>query len=134
MHFARCREAGKSAISPGDHILLPDDAGKADNALSNDFGVLDEEAGAYSFEAANPRHEHEWRVWEEVALPPGKALVPGVIIHASNPPSHPLLLVQFVNFENAHPTLWLGTPCSTLAKLLLRGIGLAAVPILPELR
>ena len=46
-------------------------------------------AGAYSFEAANPRHEHEWRVWEDVELPEGKALIPGVITHASNLVEHP---------------------------------------------
>src|SRR5215469_8094234 len=41
-------------------------------------------AGAYSFEAANPRHEHEWRVWENVKLPEGKLLIPGIIAHSSN--------------------------------------------------
>jgi 5-methyltetrahydropteroyltriglutamate--homocysteine methyltransferase len=46
-------------------------------------------AGAYSFEAANPRHEHEWRVWETVQLPEGKVLIPGVITHASNLVEHP---------------------------------------------
>ena len=40
-------------------------------------------AGYYSFEMANPRHEHEWRVWEHVKLPEGKVLVPGCITHAS---------------------------------------------------
>lgn len=46
-------------------------------------------AAAYSFEAANPRHEHEWRVWEEMQLPDGKALIPGVITHCSNMVEHP---------------------------------------------
>ena len=41
-------------------------------------------AGAYSFEAANPRHEHEWKVWQEVKLPEGKSVIPGVITHSSN--------------------------------------------------
>ena len=41
-------------------------------------------AGAYSFEAANPSHEHEWRVWESVKLPEGKVLIPGVISHTTN--------------------------------------------------
>ena len=41
-------------------------------------------AGAYSFEAANPRHEHEWRVWQEVKLPEGKSVIPGVITHSSD--------------------------------------------------
>jgi 5-methyltetrahydropteroyltriglutamate--homocysteine methyltransferase len=51
-------------------------------------------AGAYSFEAGNPRHEHEWRVWEEVALPAGKALIPGVITHGSNFVEHPEAIAQ----------------------------------------
>jgi 5-methyltetrahydropteroyltriglutamate--homocysteine methyltransferase len=45
--------------------------------------MLHVNAGAYSFEAGNPRHEHEWRVWEESKLPDGKLLIPGVITHGS---------------------------------------------------
>jgi 5-methyltetrahydropteroyltriglutamate--homocysteine methyltransferase len=51
-------------------------------------------AGAYSFEAANPRHEHEWRVWEEVRLPEGKVLIPGVISHTTNLVEHPDLVAE----------------------------------------
>ena len=51
-------------------------------------------AGAYSFEAANPRHEHEWKVWESVALPAGKILIPGVISHSTNLVEHPELIAQ----------------------------------------
>ncbi|OGQ75773.1 MAG: methionine synthase [Deltaproteobacteria bacterium RIFCSPLOWO2_12_FULL_60_16] len=51
-------------------------------------------AGAYSFEAANPRHEHEWRVWENVKLPEGKILIPGVITHCSNIVEHPELVAE----------------------------------------
>jgi 5-methyltetrahydropteroyltriglutamate--homocysteine methyltransferase len=51
-------------------------------------------AGAYSFEAANPRHEHEYHVWEEVKLPEGKVLIPGVITHASNIVEHPELIAE----------------------------------------
>ncbi len=51
-------------------------------------------AGAYSFEAANPRHEHEFTVWEDVALPEGKAIIPGVITHTSNLVEHPELVAQ----------------------------------------
>ena len=46
-------------------------------------------AGAYSFEAANVRHEHEWRVWQDVKLPEGKVLLPGVVSHATNVIEHP---------------------------------------------
>jgi 5-methyltetrahydropteroyltriglutamate--homocysteine methyltransferase len=41
-------------------------------------------AGAYSVEGANPRHEHEWKIWEHTKLPEGKRLIPGVISHATN--------------------------------------------------
>jgi 5-methyltetrahydropteroyltriglutamate--homocysteine methyltransferase len=51
-------------------------------------------AGAYSFEAANPRHEHEYHVWERVKLPAGKLLIPGVITHASNIVEHPELIAE----------------------------------------
>jgi 5-methyltetrahydropteroyltriglutamate--homocysteine methyltransferase len=51
-------------------------------------------AGAYSFEAANPRHEHEWRVWEDVKLPEDKVLIPGVITHSSNIVEHPEAIAQ----------------------------------------
>ncbi len=51
-------------------------------------------AGAYSFEAANPRHEHEWQVWEGVKLPAGKSLIPGVITHSSNIVEHPETIAQ----------------------------------------
>jgi 5-methyltetrahydropteroyltriglutamate--homocysteine methyltransferase len=51
-------------------------------------------AGAYSFEAGNPRHEHEWRVWETVKLPEGKLLIPGVITHGSNFVEHPEAIAQ----------------------------------------
>jgi 5-methyltetrahydropteroyltriglutamate--homocysteine methyltransferase len=46
-------------------------------------------ANAYSFEAANVQHEHEWRVWQDVKLPEGKVLLPGVVSHATNVIEHP---------------------------------------------
>lgn len=51
-------------------------------------------AGAYSFEAANARHEHEYHVWENVKLPEGKVLIPGVVTHASNIVEHPELIAE----------------------------------------
>ncbi len=56
--------------------------------------VLSVNAGAYVLEMANPRHEHEWRVWEDVKLPDGKVLVPGVISHATNIVEHPELVAE----------------------------------------
>ena len=51
--------------------------------------ILKVRAGAYSIEASNPRHAHEWRVWEEVRLPEGKILIPGVTGHATDIVEHP---------------------------------------------
>src|SRR6267142_772415 len=56
--------------------------------------ILKVRAGVYLIEGANPRHEHEWRVWEKVQLPPGKKLVPGVISHATNIVEHPELVAE----------------------------------------
>lgn len=61
--------------------------------------VLKVRAGAYSIEAANVRHEHEWRVWQKVKLPPGKILIPGVITHHTITVEHPRLVAdRIVNF------------------------------------
>jgi 5-methyltetrahydropteroyltriglutamate--homocysteine methyltransferase len=56
--------------------------------------LLKVNAGAYSFEAANPRHEHEWKVWKDVKLAPGQKLIPGVISHATNVVEHPELVAE----------------------------------------
>jgi 5-methyltetrahydropteroyltriglutamate--homocysteine methyltransferase len=56
--------------------------------------VLRVDVGAYAIEMANPRHEHEWRVWEDVALPDGKVLLPGVIAHTTNVVEHPELVAE----------------------------------------
>ena len=56
--------------------------------------ILKVRAGAYLIEAANPRHEHEWRVWEDVKLPEGKILAPGVVSHGTNVVEHPELVAE----------------------------------------
>ncbi|MGO8924831.1 MAG: epoxyalkane--coenzyme M transferase [Xanthobacteraceae bacterium] len=56
--------------------------------------ILKIRAGAYSFEAANPRHEHEWKVWKNVKLPDGKILIPGVISHSTILVEHPELVAD----------------------------------------
>jgi 5-methyltetrahydropteroyltriglutamate--homocysteine methyltransferase len=56
--------------------------------------ILKVRAGAYLIEGANPRHEHEWRVWEQVKLPEGKVIAPGVISHATNIVEHPELVAE----------------------------------------
>ncbi|HWP28752.1 MAG TPA: cobalamin-independent methionine synthase II family protein [Chloroflexota bacterium] len=56
--------------------------------------ILQVRAQAYSIEASNPRHAHEWRVWEEVKLPEGKLLIPGVVGHYSDFIEHPELIAE----------------------------------------
>jgi len=56
--------------------------------------MLKVNAGAYLFEAGNPRHEHEWTVWKDTKVPDGKVLVPGVISHSTPLVEHPELIAQ----------------------------------------
>jgi 5-methyltetrahydropteroyltriglutamate--homocysteine methyltransferase len=56
--------------------------------------VLRVNAKYYLVEQANPRHEHEWRIWEDVPLPEDKVLVPGVVTHHTNVVEHPELVAQ----------------------------------------
>ena len=67
----------------------------ADAALADIVDLmLRVNAGAYSIEAANPRHEHEWRVWQTVKLPPGRILIPGVVTHHTMTVEHPRLVAD----------------------------------------
>jgi len=50
--------------------------------------------GAYSLEASNPRHDHEWQVWKDIRLPEGKILIPGVIGHFTDWVEHPQLVAE----------------------------------------
>jgi 5-methyltetrahydropteroyltriglutamate--homocysteine methyltransferase len=64
--------------------------------------VLKVRAGAYSFEAANPRHEHEWSLWRNVKLPDGTLLIPGVITQSNVMVEHPQLIAErIVRFASA---------------------------------
>jgi 5-methyltetrahydropteroyltriglutamate--homocysteine methyltransferase len=71
-------------------------------------------AGAFSFEASNPRHEHEWAVWKEAKLPEGTVLIPGVITNSSVLVEHPELvaqgLVRFADFMGRENVI-AGTDC-----------------------
>jgi 5-methyltetrahydropteroyltriglutamate--homocysteine methyltransferase len=63
--------------------------------------VLKINAGSFSFEAANPRHEHEYHLFERVKVPEGKVICPGVITHASNIVEHPELIAErLIRFAN----------------------------------
>jgi 5-methyltetrahydropteroyltriglutamate--homocysteine methyltransferase len=56
--------------------------------------ILSVRVGGYVIEGANPRHEHEWKVWQDVKLPQGRVLIPGVISHATNVVEHPELIAE----------------------------------------
>jgi len=56
--------------------------------------ILEMRVGAFVIEGANPRHEHEWHVWESAKLPQCKVLIPGVISHATNVVEHPELVAE----------------------------------------
>jgi 5-methyltetrahydropteroyltriglutamate--homocysteine methyltransferase len=108
--LAECRKWAAASVELLNHALrgIPADSIRYHTCYSINMGprvhdmelkhivdiILQVRAGAYSFEAANPRHEHEWRVWEDVELPEGKALIPGVITHASNLVEHPETIGQ----------------------------------------
>jgi 5-methyltetrahydropteroyltriglutamate--homocysteine methyltransferase len=63
--------------------------------------MLATDVGAYSFEAGNVRHEHEWKVWQDVKLPDGKLILPGVVSHATNVVEHPELVCdRILRFAN----------------------------------
>jgi len=71
-------------------------------------------AGCYSLEAANARHEHEWRVWQDTKLPDGKLLMPGVVSHATNVVEHPRLvadrIIRYANIVGRENVI-AGTDC-----------------------
>jgi 5-methyltetrahydropteroyltriglutamate--homocysteine methyltransferase len=76
--------------------------------------ILTVRAGAYSIEAANPRHAHEWQVWETVQLPEDKVLIPGVVAHTTNTVEHPELVAwRLVNFARlvGRENVIAGTDC-----------------------
>ena len=87
--------------------------------------ILKVNAGAYSLEMANPRHEHEWQVWKDAKLPDGKVLIPGVISHTTNVVEHPELvaerivrLAKLVGRENVIA----GTDCGFAQATFLRRV------------
>jgi 5-methyltetrahydropteroyltriglutamate--homocysteine methyltransferase len=110
LDFAQCRNWASATVELLNHALagIPPERVRYHTCYGINVGprvhdlelkhivdiMLRVNAGAYSFEAGNPRHEHEWRVWEEVRLPEGKALIPGVITHGSNFVEHPEAIAQ----------------------------------------
>jgi 5-methyltetrahydropteroyltriglutamate--homocysteine methyltransferase len=105
MSLADYRKWAEGRIALLNHALrgLPEDRIRFHTCYGVNFGprvsdlqlehivdlIFKIKAGAYSFEAGNPRHEHEWRVTEKVKLPDGKILIPGVVTHSNVMIEHP---------------------------------------------
>lgn len=110
MTLAQCRAWGEQRVEALNHALrdIPREKIRWHTCYGINIGprvhdlnlkdmvdvFLKVKAGAYSFEAANPRHEHEWRVWESVKLPDGAILIPGTITHSSVLVEHPELVAD----------------------------------------
>jgi 5-methyltetrahydropteroyltriglutamate--homocysteine methyltransferase len=76
--------------------------------------VLKAKPAGISFEASNPRHEHEWKVWKDIKLPAGKVLIPGVLDSSTNFIEHPELVAErIVRFANVvgRENVIAGTDC-----------------------
>jgi len=76
--------------------------------------LLEINAGTYLFEAANVRHEHEWKVWQDIKLPEGKVIAPGMVSHATNVVEHPELVCdRIVRYADAvgRDNVIAGTDC-----------------------
>jgi 5-methyltetrahydropteroyltriglutamate--homocysteine methyltransferase len=107
---ADCRRWAEARVEALNHALrdIPRDRVRFHTCYSINMGprvhdmqlkdivdvILKVRAGAYSFEAANPRHEHEWRVWEGVTLPEDAMLIPGVITQSTVLVEHPELVAE----------------------------------------
>jgi 5-methyltetrahydropteroyltriglutamate--homocysteine methyltransferase len=105
-----CRKWASGRVNALNHALrgIPEDRIRYHTCYSINFGprvhdmelrhfldiILRVRAGAYSFEAANPRHEHEWQLWKTVKLPEGKSILPGVITQSTILVEHPELVAQ----------------------------------------
>ena len=105
-----CRKWAESRIAALNHALrdIPTEKIRFHTCYSINMGprvhemelkdcvdlILKIRAGAYSFEAANPRHDHEWKVWGGVKLPEGAILIPGVITHSTVLVEHPELVAE----------------------------------------
>ena len=110
LSVADCRKWAELRVEALNHALqgLPEDRVRFHTCYGINIGprvhemnladivdiMLKVNAGAYLFEAGNPRHEHEWTVWRDVKVPEGKSLVPGVISHSTPLVEHPQLIAQ----------------------------------------
>ena len=125
-----CRRWAKVRVEALNHALcgLPEDRIRFHTCYGINIGprvhemnlvqivdiMLEVHAGAYLFEAGNPRHEHEWKVWQDVDVPDGKILIPGVISHSTPLVEHPELIAQrLTRFANivGRENLMAGSDC-----------------------
>jgi 5-methyltetrahydropteroyltriglutamate--homocysteine methyltransferase len=97
--------------------------------------ILSVHAQVYSVEAANPRHAHEWRVWQDVRLPEGKSLMPGVVGHATDIVEHPRLvadrLVRYAHLVGKENVI-AGTDCGVGSRVWNAEIAWAKFDALAE--
>jgi 5-methyltetrahydropteroyltriglutamate--homocysteine methyltransferase len=97
--------------------------------------ILKVKAQVYSIEAANPRHDHEWRVWKSVRLPEGKSLMPGVVGHATDIIEHPRLvadrLVRYAKIVGKENVI-AGTDCGVGSRVFNAEIAWAKFEALAE--
>ena len=117
LSIADCRKWAEARVAVINQSIrgLPEDRVRFHTCYSTNIGprvhemeladfvdiMLKINAGGYSFEAANPRHEHEYHIFEEVKLPEGKVLIPGVISHTTNLVEHPALVAErIMRFAN----------------------------------
>ena len=110
LSIAECRKWAEQRVEALNHAIagIPEDKIRFHTCYGINFGprvhdmqlkdivdiILKVNAGAYSFEAANPRHDHEWADWANAKLPAGKILIPGVITQSSVLVEHPELVAQ----------------------------------------
>jgi 5-methyltetrahydropteroyltriglutamate--homocysteine methyltransferase len=108
--IAECRKWANTRVEALNHALrgIPSDRIRHHTCYGINMGprvhdmevkhlldiILKIKAGAYSFEAANPRHEHEWKIWGNASLPKDKVLIPGVISHSTVLVEHPELVAE----------------------------------------
>ncbi|MBM3488585.1 MAG: cobalamin-independent methionine synthase II family protein [Alphaproteobacteria bacterium] len=116
--LAACRKWADQRVEALNHALrgIPEDRIRYHTCYSINMGprvhdmelkdivdiILKIRAGSYSFEAGNPRHDHEWKVWKTVKVPAGKILIPGVISHSTILVEHPELIAdRLLHFADA---------------------------------
>jgi 5-methyltetrahydropteroyltriglutamate--homocysteine methyltransferase len=97
--------------------------------------MLEVKAQAYSFEAGNVRHEHEWKIWRDVKLPAGKILIPGIVSHRTTTVEHPEVVAdRILNFANlvGRENVIAGTDCGMGGGRIPHEIGWAKLETMVE--